>query len=84
MSVAASVSTIFTIVDLKSLLVKMQKVPQSMRSNTKALSPGWVPQLCSCRLRDMFVSSLPLGDLGDLYLLDLPFDLHLHFLSSHW
>lgn len=81
---AASVSTIFTIVDLKSLLVKTQKVPRSMRSNTKALSPGWVPQLCSCRLRDMLVSSLPLGDLGDFCLLDLPFDLPLDFLSSHW
>jgi len=82
--VAASISTIFTIVDLQSLLVKIQKAPQSLRSSTKPLFSGWVPQLRICTLRDVLVSSLPLGDLGDLYLLDLPFDLPLNFLSSHW
>lgn len=63
MWVAASVSIIFTTVDLKSLLLKTQKVLQSVRSNTKDLSPGWAPQLSICTLRDMLVSSLPLGDL---------------------
>lgn len=79
--VSASVCTIFTIVDLKSLLVKVHKVPQSVRSNAKALSPGWVPQFCSFRLQDTLVSSLPFGV---LYPLDLPFDLPLDFLSGHW
>lgn len=79
--VSASVCTIFTVVDLKSLLVKVRKVPQSVRSNTKALSPGRGTQFCSCRLKDTLGSSLPLGD---LYPLDLPFHLPLDFLSGHW
>lgn len=61
--VAVSDSTVFTIADLETSLVQVQKVPQNMRSDSKALSPGWTPQLCSCRLRDVFVYSLPLGGL---------------------
>lgn len=79
--VAASVSTIFTIADLKTSLVQTQKAPQGIRSNSKALSHWWVPQLCSCRLRYVFVYSFPLGD---VQLLDLPFILSLNFLSRHW
>lgn len=60
---AASVPTALTIADLKNPLVQIQKVPQSMRCKSKAPSPGWVPQLCSCRLRDVFVCSLTLGGL---------------------
>lgn len=62
--VAASVSTVYTTDDLKSLLDKTQKVPQARRAIPKPFLLGGGPsfEALKSELRDFCVSSLPLVD----------------------